>query len=103
MTEEETPTPTGDATGARGGGARGPARRASNGSERRRSRSRWPTCSASRRPDRTGAVRAAHAELGADTVTEDVVTVAGRVVLKRDMGKLKFVTLRDATATSSWC
>ena len=46
-------------------------------------------------PDRTGAVRAAHAELAADTVTEDVVTVAGRVVLKRDMGKLVFATLRD--------
>ena len=31
----------------------------------------------------------------ADTMTDDVVTVAGRVVLKRDMGKLVFATLRD--------
>ena len=46
-------------------------------------------------PTRSGAVRAAHPDLAADTQTEDVVTVAGRVVLKRDMGKLVFVTLRD--------
>jgi lysyl-tRNA synthetase class 2 len=46
-------------------------------------------------PDRTSAIRAAHPDLAPDTSTEDVRTVAGRVVLKRDMGKLKFVTLRD--------
>ena len=46
-------------------------------------------------PDRTGSVRAAHPDLDADTHTEDVVTIAGRVVLKRDMGKLVFATLRD--------
>ena len=46
-------------------------------------------------PTRSGAVRAAHPDLAADTQTEDVVTVAGRVVLKRDMGKLVFATLRD--------
>src|SRR5262245_65427957 len=46
-------------------------------------------------PARSGALRAAHPELAADTQTEDVVTVAGRVVLKRDMGKLVFATLRD--------
>ena len=46
-------------------------------------------------PTRSGAVRAAHPDLAADTQTDDVVTVAGRVVLKRDMGKLVFATLRD--------
>jgi lysyl-tRNA synthetase class 2 len=46
-------------------------------------------------PTRSGAVRAEHPHLAADTQTDDVVTVAGRVVLKRDMGKLVFATLRD--------
>ena len=46
-------------------------------------------------PTRSGAVRAAHPDLAADTQTDDLVTVAGRVVLKRDMGKLVFATLRD--------
>jgi lysyl-tRNA synthetase class 2 len=46
-------------------------------------------------PDRTSAIREAHPELAADTQTEDGRTVAGRVVLKRDMGKLVFATLRD--------
>ena len=46
-------------------------------------------------PERTSAVRAAHPDLEADTLTDDVVTIAGRVVLKRDMGKLVFATLRD--------
>ena len=42
-------------------------------------------------------VRGAHPDLDADTTTEDVVTVAGRVVLKRDIGKLKFLVVRDRT------
>lgn len=46
-------------------------------------------------PFATADVRAAHADLAPDTVTEDVVTLAGRVVLKRDMGRLVFATLRD--------
>ena len=46
-------------------------------------------------PERTSSVRAAHPGLAADTLTEAVVTIAGRVVLKRDMGKLVFATLRD--------
>jgi lysyl-tRNA synthetase, class II len=46
-------------------------------------------------PTPTGAIRAQHADLAADSQTEQVVTVAGRVVLKRDMGKLVFATLRD--------
>src|SRR4029078_1011704 len=46
-------------------------------------------------PARSGAVRAEHPPLAADSQTDDVVTVAGRVVLKRDMGKLVFATLRD--------
>jgi lysyl-tRNA synthetase class 2 len=46
-------------------------------------------------PTPTGRVRADHADLAADTTTAERVVVAGRVVLKRDMGKLKFVTIRD--------
>jgi lysyl-tRNA synthetase class 2 len=50
--------------------------------------------------DRThelGEIRAAHGHLEAGTETESRVTVAGRVMLKRDQGKLIFVTLRDRT------
>jgi lysyl-tRNA synthetase, class II len=46
-------------------------------------------------PARSGAIRERHADLSPDAQTDDVVTVAGRVVLKRDMGKLVFATLRD--------
>jgi lysyl-tRNA synthetase, class II len=46
-------------------------------------------------PDGSGDIRAAHGELPPDTRTEDRRTVAGRVVLKREMGRLAFVTLRD--------
>ncbi len=46
-------------------------------------------------PIASGVVRTEHGDLAADTVTDEVVTVAGRVVLKRDMGKLVFATLRD--------
>ncbi|MGH2630577.1 MAG: lysine--tRNA ligase [Actinomycetota bacterium] len=42
-------------------------------------------------------VRATHQELEPDTVTDDVVTIAGRLVLKRDIGKLKFLVIRDRT------
>ena len=42
-------------------------------------------------------VRSSHADLAADSLTDDVVTIAGRVVLKRDIGKLKFLVLRDRT------
>jgi len=42
-------------------------------------------------------IRASHADLGADSFTGDVVTIAGRVVLKRDIGKLKFYVVRDRT------
>jgi lysyl-tRNA synthetase class 2 len=47
------------------------------------------------RPDRSAAIRTLHADLAADVRTEDVRTIAGRVVLKRDMGKLVFATIRD--------
>ncbi len=47
------------------------------------------------RPDRSAAVRAVHGGLAADVRSGDIRTLAGRVVLKRDMGKLVFVTLRD--------
>src|SRR4051795_8179060 len=43
-------------------------------------------------------VRRRHPDLAPDTATGDVVSVAGRVVLKRDGGKLCFATLRDGTA-----
>src|SRR3954471_164511 len=42
-------------------------------------------------------VRRRHPDLAPDTATGDVVSVAGRVVLKRDGGKLCFATLRDGT------
>src|SRR6185312_3088365 len=40
-------------------------------------------------------IRERHPDLEPDTRTDDDVTVAGRVILKRDMGKLVFATLRD--------
>jgi len=46
-------------------------------------------------PTRSREVRERHPDLAADTQTDDVVTIAGRVVLKRDMGKLVFATIRD--------
>ena len=46
-------------------------------------------------PDRSGAIRAVHPDLEADARTDDVRTLAGRVILKRDMGKLVFATIRD--------
>ncbi|MFM9137219.1 MAG: lysine--tRNA ligase, partial [Actinomycetota bacterium] len=42
-------------------------------------------------------VRSAHAGLDAGVETEDQVTVAGRIMLKRDQGKLIFATLQDRT------
>ena len=42
-------------------------------------------------------VRERHADLPPETVTEDHVAVAGRVVLARRFGKLVFFTLRDRT------
>ncbi|MGZ8585706.1 MAG: OB-fold nucleic acid binding domain-containing protein, partial [Actinomycetota bacterium] len=48
-------------------------------------------------PDPIDGVRAAAAGLGPDTVSDDRRTVAGRVMLKRDMGKLAFLVLRDRT------
>ena len=47
------------------------------------------------RSDTLGAIRAHHAQLDAGTETADQVAVAGRVMLKRDQGKLIFCTLRD--------
>ena len=48
-------------------------------------------------PTPAASVRASFADLSSDQRTDERVTVAGRVVLKRDMGKLKFATLRDGT------
>ncbi len=48
--------------------------------------------------DRThtlGEIRAAHGHLEAGTETETRVSVAGRILLKRDQGKLIFCTIRD--------
>ncbi len=42
-------------------------------------------------------VRATHHGLDPDTLTDDVVTIAGRVVLARDIGRLKFLVIRDRT------
>ncbi len=46
-------------------------------------------------PDRIDAIREEFGELGPGEVRDAVRTVAGRVVLRRDMGKLMFVVVRD--------
>jgi len=46
-------------------------------------------------PTRSSVIRAQHGAMPPDQVQEQRYVVAGRVVLRRDMGKLKFVTLRD--------
>jgi lysyl-tRNA synthetase class 2 len=48
-------------------------------------------------PTSTADVRGAHPHLEPDSVSGEVVTVAGRVVRKRDIGKLQFLVLRDRT------
>ncbi|HEX6400365.1 MAG TPA: lysine--tRNA ligase [Actinomycetota bacterium] len=48
-------------------------------------------------PATTTTVRERFDGLPPDHRTEDRVTVAGRIVLQRDMGKLRFLTLRDGT------
>jgi lysyl-tRNA synthetase, class II len=48
-------------------------------------------------PARAEALRERYGSLPPDRREDDTVTVAGRVVLKRDMGKLKFLTLRDGS------
>ena len=42
-------------------------------------------------------VRASHGDLGAGAETDDEVAVAGRIMLKRDTGKLVFATIQDRT------
>jgi lysyl-tRNA synthetase class 2 len=46
-------------------------------------------------PSGTVEIRQGHADLAPHTVTEDRRTVAGRVMLKRDIGKLVFLVVRD--------
>jgi len=48
-------------------------------------------------PDAVATIRGTHGDLAADTTTDERRTVAGRIVLKRDMGKLAFLVLRDRT------
>jgi lysyl-tRNA synthetase class 2 len=48
-------------------------------------------------PDAVATIREAHGDLGADAITDERRTIAGRIVLKRDMGKLAFLVLRDRT------
>ena len=48
-------------------------------------------------PTATEVIRERYGSLPPDRREEDIVAVAGRVVLKRDMGKLKFLTLRDGS------
>ncbi|HTY30223.1 lysine--tRNA ligase [Mycobacterium sp.] len=45
-------------------------------------------------------VRAAHPDLPADTTTDDIVGVAGRVIFARNSGKLCFGTLQDGDGTT---
>ncbi|HEY7661403.1 MAG TPA: amino acid--tRNA ligase-related protein, partial [Actinomycetota bacterium] len=47
--------------------------------------------------DTVSAIREAHASLEPDTLTDERRTVAGRVILKRDLGKLVFLVVRDRT------
>src|SRR5215211_769705 len=47
-------------------------------------------------PTPTATVRSSFVDLPADHRTDEAVSIAGRVVLWRDMGKLKFATLRDS-------
>ncbi len=44
-----------------------------------------------------GALAEAYAALEPGSETDDVVTVAGRLMLRREMGKLAFGTLQDST------
>ena len=46
-------------------------------------------------PDTASSIREAFGRLAHDTIDEARRTVAGRIVLKRDMGKLAFLVLRD--------
>ena len=46
-------------------------------------------------PTSTRVIREANPDLAPDTTTAERFVVAGRVMLKRDLGKLKFVTVRD--------
>jgi lysyl-tRNA synthetase, class II len=48
-------------------------------------------------PDPLEGIRTEFGTLAADTVSEVRRTVAGRIVLKRDMGKLVFLVIRDRT------
>ncbi len=49
-------------------------------------------------PDATAAALASrHRDLGAGEETNETVTVAGRIMLRREMGKLVFATLRDSS------
>jgi lysyl-tRNA synthetase class 2 len=48
-------------------------------------------------PDAAATIRGSHGDLPSDTVTDERRAVAGRLVLKRDMGKLAFLVLRDRT------
>jgi lysyl-tRNA synthetase class 2 len=48
-------------------------------------------------PQSTASIRKASGDLPPDRTEDARATVAGRVVLKRDMGNLKFLTLRDGT------
>jgi lysyl-tRNA synthetase class 2 len=48
-------------------------------------------------PDAVATIRGTNGHLAADTTTDERRTVAGRIVLKRDMGRLAFLVLRDRT------
>ncbi|HEX6331853.1 MAG TPA: lysine--tRNA ligase [Actinomycetota bacterium] len=48
-----------------------------------------------REPTSTSTIRERHSGLPSETATDDVATVAGRVVLRRKFGKLVFLVVRD--------
>src|SRR3954453_13632525 len=65
---------------------------------RRRERGVDPYPVTVRRTATLGELRERFPALEADATTGETVAVAGRIVLKRDSGKLCFATLRDGSA-----
>ena len=93
-----------EATGGPDPGADGRGREADALRARRRSRERLGDAAYALTLERaigaaeatTGAaVRERHVDLAPDSLTDDVVTVAGRVVLRRSFGRLAFLVVRD--------
>jgi lysyl-tRNA synthetase class 2 len=90
----EADTPTTDETASAGGLEFERARRLNEISELR-ARGINPYPYRFDRSDEIETLRALHGALAPGSETDHHVTIAGRVMLKRDQGKLMFITLRD--------